>query len=62
MTHEVDRAYYQRCGEKEREKALKAPDLAVRCTHERLAELYERKVEKILSNRATKPKAQSGTI
>ncbi|HEX7873037.1 MAG TPA: hypothetical protein VF475_09010 [Sphingobium sp.] len=62
MTHEVDRAYYQRCGEKEREKARTAPDMAVRCTHERLAELYERKVEKILAHRATRPKDRRETL
>ncbi|MCE7798581.1 hypothetical protein LWE61_18785 [Sphingobium sufflavum] len=43
MSHEVDRLYYQRCAEKEREKAGKVADVTIRQTHERLAEMYEGK-------------------
>ncbi len=47
MPHEIDRAYYQKCAEREREKAAKATDVAIRRTHERLAEIYEYKVAKM---------------
>lgn len=47
MSHEVDRAYYQHCAEKEREKARADSDIAIRLSHERLADMYERKASKM---------------
>lgn len=50
MSHEVDRAYYQQCAAKEREKAAEATDVAIRHTHVRLAEMYESKVRKMMAH------------
>jgi hypothetical protein len=49
MSHEIDRAYYQQCAEKERRKAAEVSDVSIRLTHERLAEMYERKAAKMLA-------------
>lgn len=55
MSHEIDRAYYQRCAEREREKAAQASDICIRRTHERLAETYEYKVAKMLPRQQEQP-------
>ncbi len=47
MSHEIDRTYYLQCAQKERERAASAGDIAIRRTHERLAEIYEHKVAKM---------------
>jgi len=47
MSHEVDRAYYRQCAIRERERADRAADISVRHSHERLAELYERKAARM---------------
>jgi hypothetical protein len=51
MSHEVDLNYYRQCAEKERQKAAGVSDAGIRQTHERMAELYERKAAKLFAYR-----------